>query len=51
MYTSYTVLAIYRIQSLIQTVETVINEYRDDIDLRLIRFPENYLEIMKNNLR
>ena len=37
-------------KSLIQTVETVIDEYRDDIDLNLIGFPENYLEIMKNNL-
>jgi abortive infection bacteriophage resistance protein len=37
-------------KSLIQTVETVINEYRSDIDLNLIGFPENYLEIMKNNL-
>ena len=37
-------------KSLIQTVETVINEYRSDIDLSLIGFPENYLEIMKNNL-
>ena len=24
--------------------------YRNDIDLELIGFPENYLEIMKNNL-
>ena len=37
-------------RSLIQTVETVIDEYRSDIDLKLIGFPENYLEIMKNNL-
>lgn len=35
---------------LIQTVETVIDEYRSDIDLKLIGFPENYMEIMKNNL-
>ena len=33
---------------LIQTVETVIDEYRSDIDLKLIGFPENYMEIMKN---
>ena len=39
-----------RVSELIQTVETVIDEYRDDIDLNLIGFPENYLEIMKNNL-
>jgi len=37
-------------QSLIRTVETVINEYRSDIDMNLIGFPEKYLEIMKNNL-
>ena len=37
-------------KSLIQTVEAVISEYRSDIDLTLIGFPENYLEIMKNNL-
>ena len=37
-------------KSLMQTVETVIDEYRNDIDLKLIGFPENYLEIMKNNL-
>lgn len=38
------------IKSLIQTVENVISEYSDDIDLKLIGFPENYMEIMKNNL-
>ena len=37
-------------KSLVQIVETVIDEYRNDIDLELIGFPENYLEIMKNNL-
>ena len=37
-------------KSLVQTVETVIEECRNDIDLELIGFPENYLEIMKNNL-
>lgn len=26
------------------------NEYKSDIDLELIGFPENYLEIMKNSL-
>ena len=36
-------------KSLIQTVETVIDESRSDIDLKLIGFPENYMEIMKNN--
>ena len=33
-------------KSLVQTVEAVINKYRSDIDLKLIGFPENYLEIM-----
>ena len=37
-------------KSLIQTAEAVIDEYRDDIDLNLIGFPEKYLEIMENNL-
>ena len=37
-------------KSLVQTVETVIDEYKSDIDLKLIGFPENYLENMKNNL-
>ena len=37
-------------KSLVQIVETVIDEYRNDIDLELIGFPENYLEIMNNNL-
>ncbi len=37
-------------KSLMQTVEKVIDDYRNDIDLELICFPENYLEIMKNNL-
>ncbi len=39
-----------RKKSLIETIEAVISEYKSDIDLRLIGFPENYLEIMKNNL-
>ena len=37
-------------KSLIQNVENVISEYSDDIDLNLIGFPENYMEIMKNSL-
>ena len=35
---------------MIQNVENVISEYSDDIDLNLIGFPENYMEIMKNSL-
>lgn len=37
-------------RSLIRTVENVISEYRSDIDLKLIGFPDNYLEIMNNYL-
>lgn len=37
-------------KSLIHTVEAVMLEYKDDIDMKLIGFPENYMEIMKNNL-
>ncbi len=37
-------------KSLIRTVENVIADYRSDIDLRLIGFPDNYLEIMENYL-
>lgn len=36
--------------SLIQTVESLMEEYKDDIDMKLIGFPDNYLDIMKNNL-
>jgi hypothetical protein len=28
----------------------LMEEYKDDIDMGLIGFPENYLEILKNNL-
>lgn len=31
-------------------IETVIEEYRDDIDMELIGFPDNYIEILKNNV-
>ena len=53
---AYTLVLIKRLpdeqskKSLIETIEAVISEYKSDIDLRLIGFPENYLEIMKNNL-
>ena len=36
--------------SLIQTVESLMEEYKDDIDMKLIGFLDNYLDIMKNNL-
>lgn len=37
-------------KSLIETLVALIEEYKDDIDMSLIGFPENYLEIMKNNV-
>lgn len=37
-------------KSLIQTIEKAVNKYENDIDLKLIGFPENYSEIMNNNL-
>ena len=37
-------------RSLMQTVDALFDAYKDDIDMNLIGFPENYLEIMKNNL-
>ena len=38
-------------KSLVETIEAVISEYKSDINMKLIGFPENYLEIMKNNLQ
>lgn len=37
-------------RSLIQTIENVLEEYKDDIDMGVMGFPDNYLEIMENNL-
>lgn len=37
-------------KSLIQTVKAVMDEYKTDIDMNLIGFPDNYLDIMNNNL-
>lgn len=37
-------------RSLIQMVETVMEDYKDDINMELIGFPVSYLEIMINNL-
>lgn len=31
-------------------IETVLDEYRDDIDMELIGFPDNYVDILKNNV-
>lgn len=37
-------------ENLISDISTVINEYRNNIDLMLIGFPENYLDILNNNI-
>jgi len=37
-------------RDLITSIETVIEEYKDDIDMELIGFPKNYISILKNNL-
>lgn len=34
----------------VDAVQTVIEQYRDDIDMSLIGFPENYLDILNNNV-
>ncbi len=34
----------------IQSLENVIDSYKDDIDMSLIGFPENYICILKNNV-
>ena len=53
---AYTLVLLKRIpdeeskKSLVQTMEIVIDECRDDIELELIGFSGNYLEIIKNNL-
>lgn len=35
---------------LLTAIETVIEEYKEDIDMELIGFPENYIDILKNNI-
>lgn len=35
---------------LLHSIETVIEEYKDDIDMDLIGFPHNYIDILKNNI-
>lgn len=35
---------------LFTAIETVIEEYKEDIDMELIGFPDNYREILKNNI-
>ena len=32
-------------------VQAVIEEYQDDVDLTLIGFPENYMTLLKNNVK
>lgn len=37
-------------RGLCTAIETVIEEYKDDIDMELIGFPDNYKDILKNNI-
>ena len=37
-------------RKLIDSIELVIEQYQDDIDMALIGFPGNYLEILNNNV-
>ena len=37
-------------RSFVDAVQTVIEQYQDDIDMSLIGFPENYMEILNNNV-
>lgn len=37
--------------AMLNAVQTVIEEYQDDVDLTLIGFPENYMTLLKNNVR
>ena len=37
-------------ESLIRTLENLLEEYKDDIDMKLIGFPTDYLDILKNSL-
>lgn len=37
-------------KALIKSIEQVISKYKDDIEMELIGFPENYLSIMNNNI-
>lgn len=36
---------------MLNAVQTVIEEYQDDVDLTLIGFPEKYMTLLKNNVR
>lgn len=37
--------------AMLNAVQAVVEEYQDDVDLTLIRFPENYMTLLKNNVR
>lgn len=37
-------------RNFVDAVQTVIEQYKDDIDMSLIGFPKNYLEILNNNV-
>lgn len=37
-------------RGLLTVIENVIEEYKEDIDMKLIGFPNNYIDILKNNI-
>lgn len=37
-------------RNFVDAVETVIEQYKDDIDMSLIGFPKNYIKILSNNV-
>ena len=37
--------------AMLNAVQAVIEEYQDDVDLTLIGFPENYMTLLKNNVK
>lgn len=37
-------------RGLLTAIENVIEEYKEDIDMKLIGFPNNYIDILKNNI-
>lgn len=37
-------------RDLVDSIQVVIEQYKDDIDMSLIGFPQNYLEILNNNV-
>ena len=37
--------------AMLNAVQMVIEEYQDAVDLALIGFPENYMTLLKNNVK